>query len=286
MPDIFAQAVPTGGAIAINVSGVPSGVSTLQRAASGIGATSGYSQIYSGPVLAFYVDVGDGTPGPLNPAWSFSYLYTDSLGSGATPYIQPIATLLLQSDATTQILVRLIQGAMNSLVVPLGFPRPQVTQAMPMGGSLPMPLIVVNVDLLQMAEVPIGQSVTPIDPISNQQIITQFAHRTYRVSLLTQNVEQRDFYKEALIGIFEALYQTVLQPLGLDTTHKWQATAGQIAYDPKAMAPGFFYAEVMLDFTGTLNTIISPEVGLIEHFLFTATLDQQGTTQVVHVPPS
>jgi hypothetical protein len=154
-------------------------------------------------------------------------------------------------------------------------------------------MVVVNEDLTQQAAVPIGQSV-PIQPpqsailfgaTASGYTITGFANRIFRISILADNVITRDFFKMAFIGMFEAVYGPVLQPLGLDITHKWQVSTGQVANDKQAMGPGFYYAEAILQFEGTLNVGIYPPTGLIETIQTTVT-SSGNVTDVITVPVS
>ena len=147
---------------------------------------------------------------------------------------------------------------------------------MPLGGQIPLPLVVVNLDVFQQTAVPIGQSVAPLSAlitgggIGSGYTMTGFAKRTFRISTLSRNAVERDFYRDNIVGVLVATYGSILQPLGLDVSHKWIVSSGQVADDGKAKMPGFYFAEIMLEFEGTLNVVVSPFYGLIETLTLTA----------------
>lgn len=269
LPVVTTQVIPTGGAIALGISGAVSGAATLTRTASGVGVASG---IYSGNAVSYYLDLGDGLPAPLDPTVFYQYAYTDVNGTTTTPWIQPSVSMVVQTEGFLQMFIRLIQATLNSVTLPTGITKPQVTNYMPLGGQISLPLIVVTEDLTQQAAVPIGQSVAiqpssvavGIGGIASGYTITGFAKRVFRVSVLVKDATSRDFFRDMILGMFESIYGPVLQPMGVDVTHRWQATVGQVANDKVAMGPGFYFAEVMLEFEGTMNVSIYPNYPLIE----------------------
>lgn len=271
--------VPTGGAVQLSVSGAVSGAATLQRAVSG----QSFVTIFSGQAQSLFIDIGDGTNTPLDPTKLYQYKYTDITGTVTTPFVQPAATVSVAPEPITMMLIRLIQGGLNSLQLPAGYKLPQVTQAMPMGGALELPLVVVNLDVFAQSSVPIGQSVNATDLNTGYVSITELARRTYRISILTANAASRDYFRDNIVGILKAIYATVLQPLGLDVTHKWMVSSGQIADDRKAMAPGFFFADVLLEFDGTLDISITPTYGPI-NTITTASTGGDGSVTNTTVP--
>lgn len=277
--------IPTGGAIALNISGAVSGTATLERMASG----GTFATIYSGIAQSYYLDLGDGTPAPLDQNTLYQYRYTDVNGPVTTGFIQPQVSLVVQMEPILQIMIRLIQATLNSVTLPPGITKPQVTNAMPLGGQIPLPMIVVTEDMTQQAEVPIGQSV-PIVPsdsaftyggAASGYVITGFAMRIFRVSVLVKDASSRDFFRDMILGMFESIYGPVLQPLGLDVTHRWQASTGQVANDKTGMGPGFYFAEIMLQFSGTLNVSIYPPTGIIS--TITTTISGGGDPEAVDV---
>lgn len=294
-PSVTAYAIPTGGVIALNISGSVSGTATLSRSVSGV---SGSILLFSGsPPPSFYIDIGDQLPAPLASGSVYQYSYSDPSGSGVSNYVQPLSTLTLQQEPITQILIRILQGAIENFTpLPAGIKLAQVTHAMPLGGSIPLPLIVLNLDLFQQSSVPVGQSVAPLAAMltgggtGSGFTMTGFAKRTYRISILSSNAPERDFYRDNLIGALQTIYGSVLQPLGLDVTHKWMVSSGQVSNDRQGKMPGFYFAEIMLEFEGTLNVVINPSYGLIETIQTTISGSVSGGTQqsidVIDVPLS
>jgi hypothetical protein len=281
-PEITAYGIQTGGVIAMSISGAVSGAATLERAVSG----QAFSTIYSGAPISFYIDIGDGLPSPLSSGSAYVYRYTDATGSGLSSYITPSSVLVQQQEPLTQILIRLLQGAFANLTPPAGVRPVQVMQQMPLGGNIPMPFMVINLDLIQQSAVPIGQSVAPLSALvtgggtGSGYTLTGFAKRTFRISVLSDNGIERDFYRDNLIGVLEAIYAPILQPLGLDVSHKWMASSGQIAKDIQGKAPGFYFADVLLDFEGTLNVVVTPVYGTIAQITTTVS----GTSQATSTP--
>lgn len=285
---IIPTAIPTGGAISLAISGAVSGVFSLSRAVSG----QSFSVISSGTTLTplqLWIDAGDGLPEPLEPNLLYNYQYTDGAGTVTTGFVQPSASLQITPDPISQLLIRLLQGAINSLPFPTGIQPAQVTQAMPVGGDLKLPLVVVNLDLFQQDAVPIGQPFGETNPTTGATTITGFCKRIYQISALATDVITRNFYRDNLAGIFEALLGPVLIPLGLDATHRWQGSSYQVASDRLSKAPGFFGVDFMLEFTGTFNVAINTAYGLIESFNVTIVETSQGggtsVTDTVLVPP-
>ena len=292
-PSIYASPIPTGGVIALTISGAVSGTATLSRSVSGV---SGSTLLYSGsPPPQFYLDLGDQLPAPLASGSFYQYTYTDNTGSGVSAYVQPLSTLTLQQEPLTQILIRVLQGAiLNFSPLPPGIKIAEVTHAMPLGGSIPLPLIVINLDLVQQTSIPIGQSVAPLSAqitgggTGSGFTLTGFVKRMYRISVLSANAPERDFYRDNLTAALQTIYGSVLQPLGVDVTHKWQASSGQVSSDKQGKAPGFYFAEIMLEFEGTLNVVINPTYGLINTISTTISGETCGGTlpsiDVIDVP--
>lgn len=290
-PSVEPAVIPVGGAVSLTLAGAVSGAWLLERATSGFA----YVPIGSGMVPpTFYLDIGDGLPAPLNRDSFYQYRYTDVGGQTVTDWINPSVRLQTFGEPLTQILIRLIQAGVNAISVPSGISKIQVTQAMPLGGLPPLPMIVVNLDTMEQSMTPIGQSLGSLnyDRVSGtpvQQTITGLVNRMYRISVLSSNPLERDFYRDNAIGIFESLWGSVLQPLGIDVSHRWQVNSGQIADDKKAQEPGFYWSEIMMTFEGTLNVLITPTFGVIAVIDTTALNDAEGDIvaieAIVPVPP-
>jgi hypothetical protein len=277
MSSIKSLLVPTGGAISFSI--VSSGTTTFSRAVSGVGGLGSFTQLYSGGPIQTYVDTGDMLPAPLDPTQLYVYQMVDANGTLTTPPIQPYVALNLQQEPLLALLIRLLQAGVTNLITPTGVQPCQVLQAMPLVGFPPMPFMVVNMDLMQQAEIPIGQSAEAVD-MNGNWTMTGFARRVFRISVLAQNTTDRDFYRDASIGIFESIIKSVLTPLGLDVRHRYQAAAGQVANDNMGQSPGFYYADVMCTFEGTFNILITPQYGLMNTITFTGTQASDGKTVI------
>jgi hypothetical protein len=275
MPRISGTVVPTGGAITLSIDTAPSGTVTLERAVSGSSGLGAFTILYSADVtdpLRLYLDTGDGLPEPLDPTQLYVYQLTDVDGTVQTPAIQPVAALTLLPSPLTEILIRLLQAGINSMVPnPAGVRRAKVLSSMPLGGLPPMPFVTVNLDLEQQDQIPIGQDVANYNA-KNEWVMTGFAKRIWRVSVLADSVVERDFYKNAVIGIFNAVLPSTFAQIGLDVTHRYQASTGQVSNEPAQNLPGFWFAEIMIELTGTMNLIITGSYGVISTITMAATV--------------
>jgi hypothetical protein len=313
VPTIEASVVPTGGAVLLQFSTSVSGVIVLQRGSGVVYLTddagdfltddagnrlteiAAWTVLYSGAPLATqlqsngepfvlpYIDVGDQLPAPLTPTELFIYSLTDENGTAQTEPIQPAVSLNLEIEPLTYILIRLLQAGINSLT-PQGFNKqggkiPQVLHDMPLSGFPPMPFITVTLQLLQQEEIPIGQQV---QNTNNQNIwtVTGFAKFAYLVSVLANSTVERDFYRSAVIGIFHGILSGVLSQLGKNVSHRYQASTGQVMEDRTLKIPGFYYSDILLEFTGTFNFAITSSYGIIQTIDFTG---YEGGDPVVEV---
>ncbi|MDE2232592.1 MAG: hypothetical protein KGJ90_00470 [Patescibacteria group bacterium] len=289
MPEIVSTIVPTGGAISLQLTTVSGGSISLQRAVSGSSGLGPWTTLYSGAVLGPYgtstpfFDIGDGLPGPLDPNTSYVYKLTDNAGSVQTPPLTPSAELNLLQEPITQIMIRLLQAGINSLAPPADIKLCQVLHDMPLAGIPTMPFVTVNLDLDQQAEIPIGQSV-PNPDNSNLWTITGFSKRVYRISVLSTNSVERDFYRDAVKGIFLAILPSTLQEIGINVRHSYQITSGQVASEKLLQLPGFYFADIMLEMTGTYNIAVTSTLGIINTIEFTG-YTSDGTDIVVQIPP-
>lgn len=300
MPTIQGVIIPTGGAIQLTLTTAISGNVTLARAVSGATGLGTFTTLYSGtpyvsqldssgnPIPTLYLDTGDQLPSPLLPGTLYVYSLTDANGTAQTPPFNPAVSINLQPEPLTQIMIRLLQAGINSLV-PSSFNSnggkiPQVLHDMPLAGFPAMPFVTVNCDLVQQEEIPIGQNVQQPDKSGNWTI-GGFAKFVYRISVFANNSPERDFYRDAVIGIFNAILQSVFVPLGKNIRHRYQAANGQVAQDNTLQIPGFYYSDVMLEFEGVMNIVVTATYGLIAEIIFTGTTPS-GDQIVVEVPLS
>ena len=261
--------IPTGGGFSLGI--VSSGAAmVLSRAVSGVSGLSSFSQIYSGTPIPLFIDVGDGLPAPLASGSYYVYQLQDGNGTYQTPAVQPALQLNIEQEPLLALLIRLLQAGFNNLVPPAGVSACQVLQAMPIAGLPAMPFVVVNLDLFQQAEIPIGQNVPQFDP-SGSWTISGFAKRIFRVSVLASNTADRDYYRDATVAILESIIQSVFLPIGLDVRHRYQAASGQVTENKTMMNPGFYYCDVMLEVEGTYNISITSTFGVINTITLTGT---------------
>ena len=263
---IEASAIPTGGAALVQY--VVSGAFTLSRAVSGMPYTqlaSGFVQFTTNENPLIFIDIGDGLPGPLDPTAFYLYQLSDANGVLTSEPVQPASTVVLDIEPLTGILIRLFQGALNASVLPPGIVTPgKITLAMPVNSFLPLPIITLNLDLLQQEGVPIGQSFPHVNQLDGSFVIFGQAKRIYTISILAADGLTRDFFREALVRWWLAIITFALQPIGQSTSHRYQVASGQVAKDADGKAPGFYYADLMIELNGSFNVSISQNFGLIE----------------------
>jgi hypothetical protein len=286
MPQFSATPVPVGGVILLNFPGYlmpASGVAPmmLSRAVSGVSGIGAYTTIFSGTLGPVYVDVGFDNPIsgaaalPLVPSSGYVYSLTDATGTAMLGPVYPVGVVVPPNDPLTALLIRLLQAGVNNLALPPGYGPIQITGKMPQNGLQALPLIVVNLDLLEQEETGIGQDV-PKAESNNIWSIWINAKRTWRVSILSQDAEERDFYRTAIISLWQVLLATVFDQIGLNTTRKIIAASGTMAGDSEGKSPGFYYSDIMLTADGVLNTNVITNYGLIE--TITATISGVGAT--------
>lgn len=266
MAQIVANVLPTGGVIAFQISAGASGDWTLARATSGQAGLSPWTVIASGtndaPGDFVAVDIGDGLPSPLLPTTGYSYLYTDPSGTAQTPVLTPVASVDLQQDDMTRIIIRLLQGMFNALTLPPGINRPKVGHAMPLVGLPPMPFVVVYPELIQQGEVPIGVDVIQPDQ-QNVWENHEIARRVYRVTVFTRNDVEREFLRDAILACFRGSLAYFLSLVGQDLTQRWQAACYQKADEGKQMLPGFYGCDILLEFSGVYSIAFTTSYGVI-----------------------
>lgn len=274
--------VPTGGAVRMKFPGYlqsSSGITfmALARAVSGVSGLSAFTPFYSGAPLVSYVDVGDGTAGPLDPATAYVWQVTDDTGSIQLGPLTPAGQLDSAPDQLTNLLIWLLQGALNSLTLPPGFPAPgngqpvKVTTQMPANGLQAMPFIVVNLDLIQQSEVALGEDAN-FSP-TNEWTLFVNAKRMWRVTVVCQSAMERDFYRDNLLIIFRVLKATVFGPIGYGVTHSFQANSYTDAKEWEGMVPGFYGADLMLELDGVFNTTVLTNYAVIQAITVNATID-------------
>jgi hypothetical protein len=298
--------VPTGGVVTLTMPwylenlAASGAAMTIARAVSGTSGLSTFSTVYSGIPTPFYVDAGDGPyasgaaagnqgAGPLQPSLGYAYRVTDVSGTTQVGPYYPTPAIVSKQDGMTDLFIRLLQAGISNATYPAGLGATRVTSEMPTRGFPALPFIVVNLDLLQMADTQIGQNA--VNPNNNSQwSVPVFVEWTWRVSIFTGNARERDFLRDMLLGIWTSLLSSVFMRMGMDMEHSFQALSHQQAEDIRGTLPGFYAAEALFTIKGAFNTVIMTGLGYNEHILFTGGLNEtilfegQGAVQQAEVP--
>ncbi len=251
-PKLDYSPLPTGGGVRLGVYSSDTNV-VLSRATSGSGGLSTFTTLYSGATIPLYVDVGDLLPAPLDPTLQYVYELQDAFGTFQTPALSVGGTLTVEQDGLTALLIRLLDAGISALELPASFSRATVMHAMPINGNPPLPLISVNLDLLQQTEVPIGQQVAVTNG-SGAWTLTQQVLRKYNITAMTTTANEREFYRDAILGIFSVALADPLSYMGQNVTHHFQAYSSQVVGGGGgATSPGFYFCEMSLELTGNFN---------------------------------
>ena len=262
-PTITATPIITGGAIYLNIKSDAASCQ-LQRSADG-GSTwatlENYTAKGANTTVGYvsYFDVGDGLPSHLDLTISYVYQVIDVNGTTQSAALTPSASLQITRDNFSYIFVRLVQAALDSIALPKGLKKTHVLQAMPLDRTPTLPLVTINLDLIQQSEVPIGRNVPDSD--TNQWTIPGNAIRRFSIWVLTQNVVERDFYHDALLGLIATIMSTAFSSdnLGMSTHYSYQAAQGQTTGGENS--PGFYYSQVMLEMNGPMNIGVTTDYG-------------------------
>lgn len=290
LPSITATVSNTGGAIVLNLA-VSSGLNpdttniTINRYSGSL--TNPSTTLYSGPSIPVYVDVGDQLPNHLDFNTTYFYSITDTNGTTTTLGILPMAKLVVTSSYLDGMLFRLFTAGIHALDVPAGITKGteiRVLQELPFSRGEILPCIVMNLDLLQQQEVPIGRAIDT--SFTNKFVIPTFALRRYSIWILTRTARDRDFYKDACVSVLLSIMTDVMNTLGQNYTYSFQSAQNQIVDPSPEFAPGFYESNVVMEMLGSYNIEIQTNYGLITHISPTvsATYASGGTgiiTQII-----
>lgn len=288
-PQLTATVVPTGGAVLLQMPGyfttaaiAAAGTVILSRAVSGASGLGAFTQLYAGRPIGAWVDAGDLLPSPLLAGNGYVYQLVDQTGAVQVGPAFPASALVQPAtDSLTELFIRLIQGGIGNLALPAGINPVQVTTQMPLGGWQALPFIVVNMDLVQQQDTMIGEDVLNPDA-NNNWTIPVYAKRMWRITVLSRNAKERDFYRDSLIAIWRVLKATVFAQIGLDMRHDFQAASGTDVNEWEGKAPGFYYADVMCTIEGAYDNIILTNYLVIKEIAVGVTPIQDP----VIIPPS
>jgi hypothetical protein len=269
-PALKYTVAPTGGVIVLEPASQSDFSSwTLTRFLSVSGVNVSGAVLIQGvagqsPTQVF-VDIGEGTNLPLDPANLYVYQLTTAAGTVDTPALSPACSIQIEQDSVNQILFRALQSGISALRLPAGFKNgPRVMHAMPLSGAgVPaLPAITFNETLLQQQDIPIGQDINTDWQSNEFQIATQSV-RHFTVFVMAANVMEREYYKDAVIAIFSSILGPVLEKIGNNVNHRFQVSSSQII--DRNTEPGFYFAEILLEFTGLYSVGIKTSYGIIEH---------------------
>jgi len=276
------QIVPTGGAILLSLSntgssGVASGIA-LSRTDNG--GTS-WTPLYSGLLPDTYLDVGDGLATNLSTTGVYQYMISDVATpsvSALSASVTPSSQLTLIPDLTSETFRRLLQGAIQALVPPSGYKTPQLLFVMPLDATPQLPFMVLNLDLAQQEEVPIGLGIAK-ENFAMEQLaadagvasavwnVSGTQMRRYSLHIFSRNYLERDYWQDAMVGVLYGL-QGILATANLNLTFSYQITQGAVSADEAQ--PGFYYAQVEIDTKGISTVQIQAVIGNFDAIIFNA----------------
>jgi hypothetical protein len=269
-PSLKYTVAPTGGIIVLEpASSAEFSTWMLTRYLSVSGSAVSGTVLAQGAAgqspLQVFVDIGDGTNLPLDPGSLYVYELSTEMGSAQTPPLSPACSILIEQDSVNHILFRALQSGVAALRIPAAFKNtPRVLHAMPLtGAGLPaLPAITFNETLLQQQDVPIGQDVDSDWQDNQYQIATQSV-RHFTTFVMASTVQEREFYRDAVIAIFSSILGPVLEKIGTNVSHRFQVSSSQLV--DRNAEPGFYFAEILLEFTGLYSVGIRTSYGVIEH---------------------
>ncbi len=233
--------MPSGGAIVLNIS----------CNSETITVTRNGSQIYSGNYVPILLDTN------LSPSQNYSYVISDSNGNQETlPPITPTSSLVIDVLDISSILIQIFNSAMKSLTFPPGILKPKyVATAMPNAILNPAPFISIYENVVKQSQIPMGQQTTPITDSDN--LLPIIVRRDFTIFSLHENPNERDYYRNMMIGIVNTSLNGLFAAMGQNITHDFVCESGQLAQDHKATSPGFYFNELLFTLTGPMNFGIS-----------------------------
>jgi hypothetical protein len=258
---------PCGGIVIVDMDSADVGEWTLTRAPTN--NLSNVFFLYQGPPLVLpnsspmWLDAGDGNNGPLNQQTSYTYTFTTWSGS-VSQAVVPASTIELQYDDYLVLFMNMLEAGVQSLILPkLNWHKPSVFISMPLTGQPTIPAISINEDLMQQIEVPIGHGMNT-DQQMNKYQIQEIVNRRYRVTVLVSSVEEREFWKLAVISLFKSILVPILLKMGQDISSSFQAASSQL--NPPEAQPGFYFCDIMLEFSGILPVRITTSYPPVESY--------------------
>lgn len=275
MASLFASGCVTPvGSVVLSISGIAGGPLVTSRAFGASPASGDYSQVDYQPnpgAWTIYVDSGDGLPGPLpNTQGAYNYFIQDSATGVFVTGLAPIASISVEPDWLDETILGALRSGITNLSIPtriLGTPpqTPALYYDMPRVGFPSLPFVFFTPMSMQQVETQIGQDLPEALSTPGRQLetISVQVSRTYRQTVFARTATEREFYRDSVLGIWQVILATILQPLGKDLHHTFMVHSTQDAEGPDK-SPGFYEADILYSFQGTFNAGIVPVYGTIE----------------------
>lgn len=241
---------PPGGVVTFVIGGAASGSGsqmTISRAVSG----DSYSVLYSGSPQIRWADAGEQLPGPLSSGSSYYWEFTDSVGTVTLGPIQPKPYLIFDEYWLTSLLINTVRAGINNLILPAGVQRAEVFHEMPLNGFNALPSITITQELFQQDAIGIGQQVP--NYLAQQNALWSMpavVENTWIMTVFAKDVETREYYRDALIAIYQSSLYGVFLPLGQDITHRFMCHNYQWNDDLHGVSPGFYCCDIMINMKG------------------------------------
>jgi len=258
MPNyIQASPVPTGGGFLVQVS--PSeGATTCVLTRTLESSTPITTTIYSGDVFSEYLDMGSGQQMALANGNSYIYTYTDSGGSLSTTAQLPTVLISAVGANYTQDIMRILDTGINALN---NYPnKPRVLHGLPVSGNKPkLPIITVNLDLIQMVDNFLGIATQSDSDVSRSSALFD---NTYSLWVITSTIDEREFIRNVVIGILLSLAgpSSILEAMGQNVSISIQASQSQTGISDTF--PGY-YSKILMSLIGPLGIRITHDYGHI-----------------------
>lgn len=288
--------IPTGGAIGLLFTTATSGAIALSRAVSGSGGLGAFSTLYSGAPLSdtgeqvFFLDAGDATPAPLLNGNFYVYQLTDGNGTQQSQAVQTPYSIDVEQVQYTQVIIGLLQGAINTAIAASGLPAgikwAAVMAAMPLAGNPPLPSIFVNPEIIAQQYVPVGQDDEKVGDLiqpgrKNNWTHTEVDRHMFRITVMSLSPEERDYYRDFTIAVLRVSVAYALSQWGADLEHSFEAVSYQEVDQTNLMIPGFYAADVLYSFQAMSNVKIVTNYNLIN--TITTTVSGYADTRIFDI---
>ena len=272
-PTMTVDLIPTGGAVSIKIVSDATTV-TLSRAVydPGTSTLSAFTTLKScAPSdIALFIDAGEMLQTPLDQTKQYVYKVVDDQSNlYQSDPVSVACTVTMENEYLSSLFIKLMKGGLRALSIPKNFLAPNVVSAMPLSGSVPLPIISINATVLHQDDIPIGQQVVfSKDADGATWYINGMATRVFTVGIQSMNVDERDFYRDAVICLFHAILNNPLSEIGEDISHRYYCESSQMTgKDSPQNQPGFYFSEILLEIQGKFDVTIQTNFGIVEDFV-------------------